>query len=402
MKNNISLNNIDEILNFGLQPRCFDYISNTNNNLKLFDFALHQSIKTGLLQLKNPLSADLLVPKFSWVKNKEPDDHAYIIADEVLRLSKFNESTVLFLSHFDNKVYDIVKEILGSRAVMLDSKKDLSITKKNPSQALIQEKLKDVKSTNLKNYFGKFDIIVNCRLLEHVNDFSSFVNTITKLLKKDGKIIFEVPDSTKSLLQGDIAMLWEEHTYYFTPESLRLELKSYGYSLDKYIVYNYPQEDALIGIFTNYSNDSNIETSQSSMPFGEYAIANIFKKKVEYLKSELSFQLSILRDKFGEIIIFGAGHRATMFINLLGISDLVSLVIDDDPNKNSLKIPLAGIEIKSSEEINWNNIGVCIFAISLNAEEKVKKVLEKKIKNKIKFYSISPDSQYSLPIFSVF
>ena len=127
-----------------------------------------------------------------------------------------------------------------------------------------------------------------------------------------------------------------------------------------------------------------------------------FFKKVEYLKSELSFQLSILRDKFGEIIIFGAGHRATMFINLLGISDLVSLVIDDDPNKNSLKIPLAGIEIKSSEEINWNNIGVCIFAISLNAEEKVKKVLEKKIKNKIKFYSISPDSQYSLPIFSVF
>ena len=89
-----------------------------------------------------------------------------------------------------------------------------------------------------------------------------------------------------------------------------------------------------------------------------------------------------------------------MFINLLGVSNLISFVIDDDPNKNNLKIPPTGIEIKNSEEINLNDVGVCIFAISLNAEEKVKKVLSQKINRKIKYYSISPDSQYFLPIFN--
>ena len=207
----------------------------------------------------------------------------------------------LFLSKFDQKVYDLVNESLGSRAVLLDPYKDLGILQQAPGQALIQEKINLNKAEELSKYLGKFDIIVNCRLLEHATDIDSFISGLTKLLKEDGKIIIEVPDSTKSLLQGDVAMLWEEHTYYFTPESLRLELKSYGYSLDKYIVYNYPQEDALIGIFNKNSNDSNIETIQSSLPFGEYAIASIFKKKVEYLKSELSNQLSILRDKFGEI-----------------------------------------------------------------------------------------------------
>ena len=144
-----------------------------------------------------------------------------------------------------------------------------------------------------------------------------------------------------------------------------------------------------------------IEKIKSSPPFGEYAIAEIFKKKVEFLQSELNNYLSSLKDKFGDIVIFGAGHRAIMFINLLGVSNLISFVIDDDPNKNNLKIPPAGIDIKNSKEKNINDIGVCIFAISLNAEQKVKKILRKKINRELKYFSISPDSQYALPIFSI-
>ncbi len=387
------------VMNFGKQPRCFDYISNENKDVELFDFTLSQSEKSGLLQLESPIPAKSLSPDCNWIKNNEPDDHAYLIAEQVIKYTENSNATVLFLSMYDKKVYDSVNKSLGSRVVLLDSNKDLGILNTNPNQALIQEKINITKAKQLSTYLGKFDVIVNCRVLEHANDLNSFIKGLTGLLKEDGKIIIEVPESSKSLLQGDVAMLWEEHTYYFTPESLRLELDSHNYSSEKYIIYNYPQEDALIGIF-NRNKNSNIEKTTSSLPFGEYAIANIFKKKVEYLQSELCNQLSLLRDKFGKIVIFGAGHRAIMFINLLGISNLISFVIDDDPNKNNLKIPPAGIDIKSSDEINHNDIGVCIFAISLNAEEKVKKVLNQKINRKIKYYSISPDSQYSLPIFS--
>jgi len=391
--------NKNVVMNFGKQPRCFDFIYNENKDVKLFDFTLSQSEDSGLLQLENPIPAKSLSPDNNWIKNKEPDDHAYLVAEQVKNYTENSDATVLFLSMFDKKVYDLVKKSLGTRVVLLDSNKDLGILNTNPNQALIQEKINITKGKQLSTYLGKFDVIVNCRLLEHANDLNSFIKGLTQLLKEDGKIIFEVPDSSKPLLQGDVAMLWEEHTYYFTPESLRLELNSHGYSLEKYIIFNYPQEDALIGIF-NRNKNCNIETTTSSLPFGEYAIANIFKKKVENLKSELSNQLFEIRDKFGKIVIFGAGHRAIMFINLLGVANLISFVIDDDPNKNNLKIPHAGIDIKSSEELNHNEIGVCIFAISLNAEDKVKKILSQKINRKIKYYSISPDSKYSLPIFS--
>jgi len=391
--------NTKTIMSFGLQPRCFDFIENRDNDLELFDFTLCQSKKSGLLQLGNPIPAESLNPNYSWIQNKEPDDHAYLIAEQVLKYASNNDVKVLFLSKYDKKVYELLKESVGSRAILLDANKDLGVLDTNPNQALIQEKINLNNLEHLLSCFGQFDIIVTSRLLEHANNIHSFVNVLTGLLKEKGKIIVEVPDSTKSLLQGDVAMLWEEHTYYFTPESLRLEFDLLGYSIENYILYNYPQEDALIGIFNRNCNHKKIE---SSPPFEEYPIAGIFKKKVEYLQSELNNQLSSLKDKFGDIVIFGAGHRAIMFINLLGITEFISFVIDDDENKNRLKIPPDGIEIKNSDETNWNNVGVCIFAISLNAEEKVKKTLGKKIKNKIKFYSISPDSKYSLPIFNAF
>jgi len=392
-------NNKNIVMDFGKHPRCFDFMKNRNEDVEIFDFSLSQSKESGLLQLNNPLPAESLNPNYSWIQNKEPDDHAYLIAEQVLKYAGNNNAKVLFLSKYDRKVYELVKESLGSRAILLDANKDLGILDTNPNQALIQEKINLNNLEHLSSFFGQFDIIVTSRLLEHANNIHSFIIAITRLLNENGKIIVEVPDSTKSLLQGDVAMLWEEHTYYFTPESLRLEFDLLGHSLENYILYNYPQEDALIGIF-NRSCRPNIEKITSSLPFGEYAIAEMFKKKVEYLKSELSNQLSSFVKKYGEVVIFGAGHRAIMFINLLNISKYIAFIVDDDPNKNSLKIPPKGMEIKNSDDVDWINIGVCIFAISLNAEQKVKKILSKKINRKIKYYSISPDSQYSLPIFS--
>ena len=95
-------------MNFGLQPRCFDFFKNKNDNIKLFDFSLSQSNKSGLLQLANPIPAKSLHPKYSWIRNKEPDDHANLIAEEILKYTANGASTVLFLSKFDQKVYFIV------------------------------------------------------------------------------------------------------------------------------------------------------------------------------------------------------------------------------------------------------------------------------------------------------
>ena len=112
MLQKIKTDNTKKIMSFGLQPRCFDFIENRDNDLELFDFTLSQSENSGLLQLESPIPAKSLSPDYNWIKNKEPNDHAYLIAEQVIKYTENSDATVLFLSMFDKKVYDLVNKSL--------------------------------------------------------------------------------------------------------------------------------------------------------------------------------------------------------------------------------------------------------------------------------------------------
>ena len=57
--------------------------------------------------------------------------------------------------------------------------------------------------------------------------------------------VFGIPDSQKSLKQGDVAMLWEEHPIYFTKKNFIRAFQIFGYKILSCKRYLYPQEDAL-------------------------------------------------------------------------------------------------------------------------------------------------------------
>jgi len=107
--------------------------------------------------------------------------------------------------------------------------------------------------------------------------------------------------------------------------------------------------------------------------------------------------LKNLKNEYGKIVVFGAGHRAIMFINLLKIQDYILCVIDDDQNKNGLMIPGTSLEIRESNFLqSRDDIGVCLLAIGVNAERNIIKILNKKSKSPMKFFSISSDSRLSI------
>jgi len=387
---------INTLIDFDPQPRCFDFLSNNEETSTLFNFSIGQCRTCGSMQLKNQIPARDLHPKFDWIKNKEPDKHADLLAKEILQYLQNDNSKVLFISVYDNKVYGLINERVGNRAYLLHPLKDLDLKQSDPGQALIQEQITPEKSKKLSEKIGKFDLIVTCRLLEHAHHTHIFVSGLTQLLKPNGRLIIEVPDSTKSLLQGSITMLWEEHTSYFTPESLKVGFDMMGFCLEKYISYPYPQEDAMIGIFYQKSSD---ETTPLPIPIGELVLGKVFVKKIEYLQSRIIEKLDELKRKYGNIVIFGAGHATVMFINLLKIHHLISHVIDDDPRKQGLKLPFSNIEIKESNIIARKDIGVCLLAVSIEVEEKIKNIVSRKAKKKLQFFSISPDSRLRFPLY---
>jgi len=74
----------------------------------------------------------------------------------------------------------------------------------------------------------KVDVIVLFHVLEHIDDPIKFLENLKKLLKKDGMVIIEVPNSDDHLLQNIAYQKWYwqlAHISYFNPKTLKKSLK---------------------------------------------------------------------------------------------------------------------------------------------------------------------------------
>ena len=74
---------------------------------------------------------------------------------------------------------------LGAKVTGIDaSKKNINIAKIHASKNNLKIKYILASPEKLKN--GKFDIILNMEIVEHVSDLNYFINSCTKLLRKNG------------------------------------------------------------------------------------------------------------------------------------------------------------------------------------------------------------------------
>ena len=94
--------------------------------------------------------------------------------------------------------------------------------------------------------------------------------------------------------------------------------------------------------------------------------------------------------------MYGTGHAACMFINLLRIKDLVDFAIDDNIKKIGFYIPGSKIPIYDSRCLSDKNISLCLLGLSSESEEKIIKG-HKTFKNSGGiFASIYPGSKYAI------
>ena len=71
--------------------------------------------------------------------------------------------------------------------------------------------------------------------------------------------------------------------------------------------------------------------------------------------------------------MLGAGHRAVTFLNLLGLKDKLTCVIDDDPRKASLFMPGSRLPILPSSHLLETRPALCLLAAAPDNEAAVLK-----------------------------
>ena len=351
-----------------------------------------------LVQISNPVPAIELLPHYDWITYNEPEGHLDHLVEIISNLPGLTrDSAICGISFKDDSTLMRLANLGFGRTWRIDPESNLGISDSIAGVETIQDRLTPETANMIAQKHGVSDVIIVRHILEHAHDALNFLGALKKLVNPDGYIVFEVPDCARGLEKCDYNLIWEEHVLYFTPETFRHCLAVGGFSLVHFECYPYPLEDSIVGI---------AQLQNQKMPF---SMSEDFLRK-EKSGAEAYFRgLPESRDKFkklfseyqrneGKIALFGAGHLACTFVNLLDVKNYIEFIVDDSPNKRGLFMPGSRLPIYESAVLVEQDIKLCLLSVAPQSEDKVIGNNQLFLERGGAFSSIFPASQHALQI----
>lgn len=366
--------NIQELMDLGQQPICNRFLTERGQPGTTYPMILNQCHNCGLIQINDPVPADELRPRYDWITYHELEKHLDHLVDIIKNLPGISsQSSFGGVSFKDDSTLMRLQKLGFSNTRRLDLKDDLNIDQKGVGIETIQAHLTPERALKFTQKYGKFDVIIARHIFEHVHDIAGFIEALKILAKKDGYIVFEIPDSCQALDTYDYTTLWEEHTLYFTPETFQNSLHLAGFLLERYELYPDSFLNSLVGIVHAHKKGESSPALKINLN-RELERAHSFARQLPIIAGSLQRLLGEYRKNDGKIAVFGAGHFACTFVSVLGIKDYIDFFVDDNPHKRGLFMPGCQLPIHEPVALNRENVKLCLLSINTLSEEKVLRV----------------------------
>ena len=214
---------------------------------------------------------------------------------------------------------------------------------------------------------GKADLLVARHVLEHAHAPARFLQALGGLLAPGGRLVLEMPDCRKFIDACDYSFVWEEHICYYSPRTAVDVARRNGFAEVETLVYPYALEDSLVAILRPATDPAG--TADDATLAQDLAAGRRFAAAFEAVRLRYRRHFDALRQAGQRIAVFGAGHLAAKFLNLLGLRDSVEYVIDDNPNKLGLTMPGSRLPIVGSSRLP--EVDLCMLSLSPESEQKV-------------------------------
>jgi SAM-dependent methyltransferase len=363
---------VDLLFDAGPQPISNRFLRSRDEAEERFPVTLELCGRCGLVQTSKPVPASALVPPYDWITYSEPEPHLDGVVERLMSRPGIKAGAVAGGVSFKD---DSTLARLASRGLhtwRLDMSDDLGAVRSGLGVETIQEVLTPERAQAAAARRGPADVLLVRHILEHAHDLGRFLESLRRLLAPGGWVVIEVPDCTRALELGDYTTIWEEHTFYYTPETFGRCLTLNGFDLAGVENHPYPFENSLVAI-ARVRADAGRETRlpPPDVVGCEVERARNFASAFPERRRRLRRCLEDLRRTHGPIALFGAGHLACTFVILFGIHDLVDCVIDDNPHKRGLFMPGSRLPIVGSEVLASGGIALCLLSLNPIGEEKV-------------------------------
>jgi len=383
------------LLDCGRQPICNRYLAAVDQNEYTHPFLLGQCNVCGLAQLIGPGPASSFTPPYDWIIYTEPEKHLEQLADTISHLVGItNESVICGLSFLDEPLLERLRRRGLERVWRIDLQRDLHVNKPKAGIETIQECLNPDTAKSISEQRGKpNDVVLAAYIVEHAHNLTAFIASLRELMTPQGYVVVQVPDTKRIFERFDYTALWEEHVLYFTAETLRACFLMNGFSSVEVYTFKYELEDCLVAIASG--KDGGMTSDVRAPLADERRRAVTFAREFAPQRQRTKSRLQDFKNRSGPIALFGAGHRACMFVNLMGIGDYLEFVVDDDPHKQGYLMPGSWLPIHKSARLAEKEIKLCLLGLSPESEEKVIANNRGFLQRGGVFQSIFPDSKYA-------
>jgi len=349
------------------------------------------------VQLIDSIPAKELMPIYEWITYNEPEEHLGALAEKISRLPGLAKvSRICGISYKDSSLLHRLKKLGFEDTWTLDLSSDMSIQERSAGVETIQDRLDSGKAKEITRRHGRSDIVIARHILEHSFKVSDFLKSLKELAAPGAYIVIEVPDCTKAIEALDYTTLWEEHSVYFTSETLSSALDCNRFSIEYFECYPYSFESSLIAIVKAANGKKNKQVQ--SVKGKEKRRAQKFFSRFKERKEGYKDYLRNFKKEKGRIAIFGAGHLTASFINYYGLEQYISFVADDNQNKIGMYMPGSCLQIKPSLHLIKENVDLCLLGISPQIEDEVIERNRDFVEKGGVFASIFPSDKLALKV----
>lgn len=209
----------------------------------------------------------------------------------------------------------------------------------------------------IRDFYGepyshlKGDALVCRHTLEHISPVGEFMRTIRRTVGDDPStvVLFELPDVSRVLTEIGFWDIYYEHCTYFTLGSLARLFRRTGFDvigLDTEFDDQYLTIEARPGSGDGtplLPGEDDLEVTMKSVDFFE----ETFPGRIQ----EWRDQIDGIVDAGRRAVVWGGGSKGVAYLNTLGLTDEIELVVDINPYKQGKFMAGTGQQVVGPEAL---------------------------------------------------
>ncbi len=180
---------------------------------------------------------------------------------------------------------------------------------------------------------GSFDVVTCISALEHAFDPTGFLEELVLLVRPNGLLFIEVPDSTQPVAQVSEFYSFE-HLSHFTEDTLRFALARAG--LKPLVTERCPRTSALRCVARREASSISASPPEGAAHSLRAVLATYASEREELeaaLVERIAPRVSAWRTAGARVALFGAGVHTRFLLDLIDFEGVVCAVVDSDPAK---------------------------------------------------------------------